>query len=80
MMCLAEYTANKARSAGMATGALIICGHTGRIGAYAETIARQGCFALIILCALISGLGDRLPLAKVVQVIWTLVRIYNGGA
>tara|TARA_B100000959_G_scaffold234589_1_gene252482 strand:- start:3152 stop:4246 length:1095 start_codon:yes stop_codon:yes gene_type:complete len=48
MIRLAEYTANKARSAGMATGALINCGHTGRIGAYAETIARQGCFALII--------------------------------
>ena len=48
MVQLAEYTAQKASSAGMATGTLVNCGHTGRIGAYAEMIARQGCFAVII--------------------------------
>ena len=48
MVQLAECTAQKARTAGMATGALVNCGHTGLIGAYAETIARQGCFAVII--------------------------------
>jgi len=48
MVQLAECTAQKARTAGMATGALVNCGHTGRIGAYAEMIARQGCFAVII--------------------------------
>ena len=48
MAQLAEFTAHKASTAGMATGALVNCGHTGRIGAYAEMIARQGCFAVII--------------------------------
>ena len=48
MVHLAASTADKARRAGMASGALVNCGHTGRIGAYAESMARQGCFALII--------------------------------
>ena len=36
MVRLAASTADKARSTGMASGALVNCGHTGRIGAYAE--------------------------------------------
>lgn len=44
----AVLTAAKAKAQKIAVGALINCGHTGRIGAFAELIAREGCFAQII--------------------------------
>jgi LDH2 family malate/lactate/ureidoglycolate dehydrogenase len=43
----AEMTAAKALDVGVAAAAIRNCGHTGRVGAYAEAIARQDCFAMI---------------------------------
>ena len=44
----AVLTAAKAKAQKIAVGALVNCGHTGRIGAFAELIAREGCFAQIV--------------------------------
>ncbi len=44
----ARMTAAKAKREKVAVGALVNCGHTGRVGAFAEVMAREGCFAQII--------------------------------
>jgi LDH2 family malate/lactate/ureidoglycolate dehydrogenase len=47
MQIAAETVLERAREHGMATATVINCGHTGRIGAFAETIARGNCLAVI---------------------------------
>lgn len=44
----AEMTATKALDVGVAAAAVRNCGHTCRVGAYAEAIARHDCFAMIM--------------------------------
>ena len=38
----------KAKETAIAAATLVNCGHTGRVGAYAEEAARAGCFAMIL--------------------------------
>lgn len=44
----AEMMLQKIESQASAVAAVVNCGHTGRVGAYAEMIARAGCFALVL--------------------------------
>ena len=39
-----------------------------------------GCAATIVVCGLISVLGERLPLSALSQLAVALLRIYGGGA
>lgn len=47
MQLAAQEVCLRAQQHGMASAAVVNCGHTGRIGAFAEVIARGNCFSMI---------------------------------
>ena len=47
MQLAAQEVCLRAQQHGMASAAVLNCGHTGRIGAFAEVIARGNCFSMI---------------------------------